>query len=66
MVSCDRPDLVIERISVMPGTPAIERSIGTVTRCSTSSGASAATGVLTCTWMPVMSGTASSGSVYSA
>src|SRR5262249_20081161 len=40
---------------------AISRSIGCVTSFSDSSAASAATSVLICTWIPVMSGTASTG-----
>ena len=65
-VSCDRPNLVSERIVVMPGTPIIARSSGIVTRCSIKAGDSAGTGVLTWTCTPVMSGTASIGSEYSA
>src|SRR5437867_6658506 len=61
-VTCDRPNLESERISVMPGTPASSVSRGNVTSFSISSGASAGTSVFTWTWTLVMSGTASIGS----
>src|SRR6266516_7583621 len=60
-VTCDRPNLESERISVMPGTPASSVSRGNVTSFSISSGASAGTSVLTWTCTLVMSGTASIG-----
>src|SRR6266516_1428499 len=60
-VTCERPNFVSERISRIPGRPAISISIGRVTSFSDSSAASAGTSVLICTWTPVMSGTASIG-----
>src|SRR5882724_764596 len=61
-VICDNPNLLRDRTSVMPGTPDSSVSNGNVTSFSISSGASAGTSVFTCTWMFVMSGTASIGS----
>src|SRR6266498_2034274 len=60
-VTCERPNLVSERISSMPGSPAISRSMTCVISFSDSSAASAETSVLICTCTPVMSGTASIG-----
>ncbi len=55
-----------ERISVVFGIPAMARSTGVVTYCSTSTGESAGAEVITCTWTFVMSGTASIDSVLAA
>src|SRR5882672_12916110 len=60
-VICDRPNLLRDRTSVMPGTPDNSVSSGNVTSFSISSGARAGTSVFTCTWILVMSGTASIG-----
>ena len=60
-MTCDSPNFVNERISSIPGNPAISISIGRVTSFSDSSAASAGTSVLICTCTPVMSGTASIG-----
>ena len=62
MVTCDNPNFESERNSIIPGSPDISVSIGYVTSFSISSGARAGTSVLSCTWMFVMSGTASIGS----
>ena len=61
IVTWERPYLESDRIWVMPGSPASSVSMGKVTSFSISSGASAGTSVLTCTWTLVMSGTASTG-----
>src|SRR5437867_4174943 len=60
-VTCERPNFVSERISSIPGRPAISISIGRVTSFSDSSAARADTLVLICTCTPVISGTASIG-----
>src|SRR5690606_31891316 len=65
-VTCDSPNFDTERRSVTCGRPLIERSTGTVTKRSTSSGPSAGAFVRICTWTFVMSGTASIGSVRAA
>src|SRR5688572_2800466 len=61
-VTTDRPYLDVERTSVVLGMPAMARSTGTVTYCSTSAGDSAGADVMTCTCTLVTSGTASMGS----
>ncbi len=61
-VTCDKPKRDSERNSVKPAMPPISVSMGNVTSFSISSGASAGTCVLICTWTLVMSGTASIGS----
>src|SRR4029079_6456382 len=62
IVTTDRPYFEIDRTSSTFGMPDIARSTGTLTYCSTSTDESAGAAVITCTWMFVMSGTASIGS----
>src|SRR4051812_40054133 len=66
MVTTEIPYFEMERTSVVRGMPAIARSTGTLTYCSTSVGARAGDVVMTCTWTFVMSGTASMGKVAAA
>src|SRR5689334_4198424 len=66
MVTTEMPYLEIERTSVVLGIPAIARSTGMLTYCSTSVGARAGDVVMTCTWTLVTSGTASMGKVNAA
>src|SRR3954452_23583717 len=62
MVTTDSPYFESDRTCSTFGVPAIARSTGTVTYCSTSTGESAGAAVMTCTWTFVTSGTASIGS----
>src|SRR3954452_6328638 len=61
MVTTDRPYFEIDRTCSTFGIPAMARSTGTVTYCSTSTGESAGAAVITWTWTLVTSGTASIG-----
>jgi hypothetical protein len=65
-VTTDRPYFDVERTSVVLGMPAMARSTGTVTYCSTSAGESAGAEVMICTCTLVTSGTASMGSCKAA
>src|SRR5688572_15678014 len=65
-VTTDRPYLDSERTSSTRGIPAMARSTGTVTYCSTSTGDSAGEVVITCTCTVVTSGTASMGRAMAA
>ncbi len=60
-VITESPKREMERISVTPGTVRSCNSSGTVMSCSTSWAASAGLWVMTCTWLLVTSGMASSG-----
>src|SRR5262245_26476001 len=66
MVTTDRPYLEIERTCSVRGIPAMARSIGTVTYCSTSTGDSAGDEVMIWTCTLVISGTASMGRLRAA
>src|SRR5690554_2746396 len=63
MVTTERPNLEIDRISRTPGRFAMASSTGKVTNCSISSVPRLGAWVITCTWLLVMSGTASSGTL---
>ena len=65
MVTMLRPKRLMERISTRSGKLAMARSMGAVTNCSTSCAASVGVVVITCTWLLVMSGTASMGNCES-
>jgi hypothetical protein len=65
MVTMLSPKRLMERISTRSGKLAMARSMGAVTNCSTSCAASVGVVVITCTWLLVMSGTASIGSCVS-
>src|SRR5467141_797909 len=65
-VTVESPYLDVERSSVSAGMPPSTRSTGAVTYCSTSSGESADTAVMTCTCTVVTSGTASMGRLRAA
>jgi len=62
-VTAEIPAREVLRTSSKPGKPAMARSIGALTRVSTSSGPSASAGVSTCTCTFVTSGTASIGTL---
>lgn len=62
-VTTDNPKRDTERISSTCMMLLIATSIGTVISCSTSWGASVGETVTICTWLLVMSGTASTGNV---
>src|SRR5690606_26278490 len=61
-VITESPKREMLRVSSMPGTLAMASSMGNVTSCSTSCPASVGQPVMICTWLLVMSGTASMGS----
>ena len=60
----DRPNVLLDRMSVRPGDPLSWRSSGVVICCSTSSAARPGTCVVTTTTTPPSSGYASSTSVF--
>jgi hypothetical protein len=62
IVTRDNPKREKERISMIPGTLAVACSMGNVMRRSTSGAAKEGDTVITCTWLFVISGTASMGS----
>jgi hypothetical protein len=64
-VTCAKPLRDRDRVDCRPGIPASAFSMGQVISCSTSPGASDGASALICTWLLVMSGTASIGSFLS-
>ena len=64
-VTWEKPLRENERVYSRPGVPASAVSIGNVTCFSISTGDSAGATALICTWLLVMSGTASIGSLLS-
>ena len=62
-VMTERPKREILRVSSSPGISAMACSIGKVTSCSTSCEAKVGVEVMICTWLLVISGTASMGSL---